>query len=245
MSKESCKTQFAAERAMLHPLWTEFDSEKTDQNNGFPVPEKEKEYPGERIALKPFSELEFGMSLKDAFTARKSARKYTDGYMSRDELSFLLYSTMGVHTVGEKFVKRTVPSAGARHCLEMYVYIQRAEGIEPGLYYYSGIRHDLTFVKAVTPEEMNAAMKGQLFNSAVILIWSAIPYKMEWRYTTVAHKMIAIDAGHSCEHTYLAALAVGCGCCAIGAYDQKASDALLGIDGDDEFTIYMATIGKL
>jgi hypothetical protein len=35
------------------------------------------------------------------------------------------------------------------------------------------------------------------------------------------------------------------GVCAIAAYDQTAFDAFLGVDGQDEFTIYLATVGKL
>ena len=31
---------------------------------------------------------------------------------------------------------------------------------------------------------------------------------------------------------------------AAGAYDQAKADELLGVDGDDEFTIYMAPVGK-
>ena len=57
--------------------------------------------------------------------------------------------------------------------------------------------------------------------------------------------MIALDAGHVCQNLYLAAESIGAGACAIGAYDQKQVDALLGVDGTDEFAIYLATVGKL
>jgi hypothetical protein len=33
--------------------------------------------------------------------------------------------------------------------------------------------------------------------------------------------------------------------CAIGAYDQARLDELLGVDGEDEFAIYLATVGKI
>ena len=57
-------------------------------------------------------------------------------------------------------------------------------------------------------------------------------------------KLIALDAGHSCQNVYLACEAVGCGTCAIGAYDQKLCDALLGVDGVHELTVYAAPVGK-
>jgi len=39
--------------------------------------------------------------------------------------------------------------------------------------------------------------------------------------------------------------ALGAGTCAIAAYDQAACDRLLGVDGDEEFTLYIAPVGKL
>ena len=52
------------------------------------------------------------------------------------------------------------------------------------------------------------------------------------------------DAGHVCQNLYLAAQAVGCGVCAIAAYDDDGMHGILGIDGVDQFLIYLATVGK-
>jgi SagB-type dehydrogenase family enzyme len=68
---------------------------------------------------------------------------------------------------------------------------------------------------------------------------------MEWRYDIAAHKVIAIDAGHVCQNLYLACEAINAGTCAVAAYNQSLIDRLLKIDGDDEFTIYMAPVGKV
>jgi nitroreductase len=42
----------------------------------------------------------------------------------------------------------------------------------------------------------------------------------------------------------LACEVIGAGTCAIAAYDQEEIDRLLRIDGEVEFTIYLAPIGK-
>jgi len=68
---------------------------------------------------------------------------------------------------------------------------------------------------------------------------------MEWRYGLAAHKLIALDAGHVCQNLYLACEALGAGACAIAAYDQEAVDRLLGVDGREEFVVYLAPAGKL
>jgi SagB-type dehydrogenase family enzyme len=57
--------------------------------------------------------------------------------------------------------------------------------------------------------------------------------------------LIALDAGHICQNLYTAAGAIGAGTCAVGAFDQTKMNELLKVDGDDEFVIYMAPVGKI
>jgi SagB-type dehydrogenase family enzyme len=54
-----------------------------------------------------------------------------------------------------------------------------------------------------------------------------------------------LDAGHICQNLYLAAGSIGCGTCAIAGYDQDKIDALLKLDGDHEFVVYLAPVGKI
>ena len=42
---------------------------------------------------------------------------------------------------------------------------------------------------------------------------------------------------------FLSAQAVGCGTCAVAAIQQQRTDALLGVDGKEEYTVYMAPVG--
>jgi SagB-type dehydrogenase family enzyme len=94
---------------------------------------------------------------------------------------------------------------------------------------------------------VSAATLNQSFigKAPIVFVWTAIPYRMEWRYDLAAHKVIALDAGHVCQNLYLAAEAIKAGTCAIAAYDQNLMDNLLRVDGEDEFTIYLAPVGKV
>ena len=94
---------------------------------------------------------------------------------------------------------------------------------------------------------MVIAALGQSYpgKCAVTFIWVAVPYKMEWRYGLAAHKVLAVDAGHVCQNLYLACETINAGTCAIAAYDQEELDELLGLDGEDEFAIYIASVGKV
>ena len=118
----------------------------------------------------------------------------------------------------------------------------RVEGIQPGLYRFLPVSNELLFVSEVENMEKRLAHAclGQSFvgRGAVAFIWATIPYRMEWRYSLAAHRVILIDAGHVCQNLYLACEAIEAGTCAVAAYDQEALDELLILDGIDEFSVY-------
>jgi SagB-type dehydrogenase family enzyme len=122
------------------------------------------------------------------------------------------------------------------------------ETLTPGIYRYHPPEHALIHISSPNRLSQNLARAAlrQSFvaQGAVTFIWTAVPYRMEWRYSAAAHKVIALDAGHVCQNLYLACEDIECGTCAVAAYDQEAADQLLGVDGDDEFVIYMAPVGK-
>ena len=99
-----------------------------------------------------------------------------------------------------------------------------------------------TFKLVVSAAALDQAFVGR---APATFFWACLPYRTEWRYAEASHKVIALDAGHICQNLYLAAGAIGCGTCAVAAYDQPRADALLGLDGTDEFVIYLAPVGKV
>jgi SagB-type dehydrogenase family enzyme len=228
------------------------DFSQTDQSRGVPAPPLEKPYPpgSKRIELLTgdWDEI-FPMDLSNAIQNRKSRRNYLDKPLTLLELSFLLWATQGVRQNFIKYVFRTVPSAGCRHALETYLAIFQVEGVEPGVYRYLPLTHELLleFKEDHLREKMIKAAFGQSFagQSAVTFVWTCIPYRMEWRYGLDSHKVIAMDAGHVGQNLYLACEAMGAGTCTIGAYDQEYFDGLLRLEGEDEFVIYAAPVGKV
>lgn len=146
-----------------------------------------------------------------------------------------------------EYYLKTVPSAGARHPFETYLAINRAEGIAQGIYRFLAPEHKLLplYEKGNLEWAIETICYGQkhVGDAAAVFIWSAVPRRMEWRYGYIAHRMIAIEAGHVCQNLHLAAEAIG-GACAVSGYDQGSMDKLIGVDGEDEFVIYMASVGK-
>jgi SagB-type dehydrogenase family enzyme len=229
------------------------DFSQTDQRRGIPPPPVEKPFPSDarRVRLTHISDLgNIGtIDLKSAIARRESCRDYLDSPLSIDELSFLLWTTQGVKLkLDSGHALRTVPSAGCRHAFETYLCVLNVEGLNKGIYRYLPLEHELLFEQA--PENLEnriaRASLGQRFtgDAAAVFVWTTIPYRMEWRYGLAAHKVIALDAGHLCQNLYLACQAIGAGTCAIAAYDQGAMDKLLGVDGEEEFTVYLAPVGR-
>jgi SagB-type dehydrogenase family enzyme len=236
-------------RRLLHAEWTAFDGFETDQDKGLPVPPPQKPIPPEAtiIALPAVDTKRMGaMPLGEALALRRSRRKFTDDALSLDELAYLLWATQGVAQITPKRSLRTAPSGGARHSLETYLFVFRVNGVQPGIWRYQP--YDRLLVHLGSPDDLekraDAALMEQSFGAAAVFAWTTVPYRMEWRYAPVAHKVIALDAGHVCQNLYLACESIGCGTCALGAYEQDQMDALLGVDGVDEFTLYAAPVGR-
>jgi SagB-type dehydrogenase family enzyme len=229
--------------------WEEWRHSDYDQKRHVPRPPLEKPAPtgALQIELPAVETLAVGqISVCQAIRQRRSQRSFSTEPLILEELTFLLWATQGIS--GGKNTLRSVPSGGACHPFETYLSIQRVANLEPGLYRYLAIEHRLCLLRA-EPEiaAQIAAACSQNFagDSAVTFVWTAIPYRTEWRYSFLAPKLIALDAGHVCQNLYLACEAIGAGTCAMDAYDQNQMDAFLSVDGEDEFTVYMAPVGKI
>ena len=242
-------------RFLKSPINSPKDLLESDENRGVEAPACQKLYSrdAELIDLVMPEELAVGKtSVVDIIGQRKSRRKYTEEALTLEDISFLLWAVQGVRRVSGEgpATWRTVPASGGLHPFETYVVINRVEGTQPGLYRYLPLEHNLLLVSQTGPkwlERLVYACRGQEFVSkgAVVFIWTVVPYRTEWRYANEAHKAIAQASGHVCQNLYLASESIGAGTCAVTAYAQQEMDALIGVNGEDEFTIYIAPVGKV
>jgi SagB-type dehydrogenase family enzyme len=258
----------ASRKFLKADLWGEWENQETDQRKGIKPPANQKPYPQDAVLIDLVSpdDLTLGqMPLIEAIRKRRSRREYTDEPLSLEEFSFLLWVTQGVDQKATRSYRewlagligwsvsdvptlmRTVPSGGACHPFETYLVVNRVQGLKPGIYRYLSVEHKLLSLEGGPAFEtkVSGSLPPMLAGSAVVFLWTAIPYRSEWRYTIVAPKLIAQESGHICQNLYLACEAIGAGTCAVGAYDQKKMDDLLGVDGEEEFTVYVAPVGKV
>ncbi|TFG08174.1 SagB/ThcOx family dehydrogenase [Candidatus Thorarchaeota archaeon] len=225
-----------------------------DQRKGVDAPPLEKPFDTTSTLIDLVESKNFSMSgtsLLDALANRQSRRTFTDDALSLEELSFLLWATQGVREIDSNKVwtKRAVPSGGGRQPFETYLIVNRVKSLERGLYRYLPIEHKLLPLAKEIPDEGEleeyAWYQAFIGKAPVIFVWAAIPYKTEWRYSIMSYKDILIEAGHICQNLYLACEAIEAGTCAIAAYDQKLVDDLIGVDGEEEMTVYLAPVGKV
>ena len=225
---------------------------KSDQKKGLPQPPLELPLdPHAALIDLPRPEtLSFPpLDLRVAIERRRSVRTYAHEPISLLELSFLLWCTQGVQQVtGTYWTMRTVPSAGSRHAFETYLLANDVEGLEPGLYRFLALTHRLQLVDpdpAVARLITSACFDQQfVLRSSAVFLWTAVPYRMTWRYGERGYRDLHLDAGHVCQNLYLAGEAIGCGVCGVAAFDDDRMNELLGINGTDQFLIYLATVGK-
>ena len=81
---------------------------------------------------------------------------------------------------------RTVPSAGCRHAFETYLALFHVQGLEQGIYRYLPLSHQRFWsIRLTTCNKRSSKRPWVRYfvgKSAVTFIWTAIPYRMEWRY---------------------------------------------------------------
>ena len=236
-------------------LRKEIDFSETDQSRGKAAPPIEKPFDETASIINLLSPEKWRDCVREpdlvsAISNRESRRRYSRTPLSMAELSFLLWATQGVRKLISPSVSlRNVPSAGARHSFETYLFISNVQDVDPGLYRFLPLENGLLFIRDMEMMERKliSAAFGQGFvgAAAATFVWTTIPYRMEWRYGLSAHRVIPIDVGHVCQNLYLACEAIQAGTCAVAAYDQEEMDKLVGVDGHDEFVIYLAPVGKL
>jgi len=204
----------------------------------------------QRIELPKPSTIKFpDIALRTAIENRTSRREYARQPLTLEEFAYLLWMTQGVKEINEgKLTNRNVPSAGARHAFETYLAVNMVGGLEAGLYRYLALHHELVSLHHEQDfiNRLKVACRNQehVLNSAVTFIWVSVLERMTWRYSERSYRYLFLDAGHVCQNLYLTAEQIGCGVCAIAAFDDDEVNALLGLDGERLFATYVASLGK-
>jgi len=209
-------------------------------------PETYKTYPdAARIALPAFAP-DRPMALDTTLRRRRSVRDFEAQALSLGQLGYLLWASTGIGRTEGGYEFRTVPSAGALYPIETYVVANDVRKLEPGLYHYAIADHELEQLKTGDlgrAVAMAALRQGMCRAAPVVFIWTAVVERSKWKYRQRAYRYIYLDAGHIAENLALAAVSLDLGTCQIAALFDDEVNAILGVDGVEETTIYMSVVG--
>ena len=121
---------YQKEQAFLEDTAAAWDPQ-SPLKRGEPFPAPEKQAPAEaKLVRLPEPELlpDREVNFLELVELRASVRSYTETPFTMQELSYLLWCAQGVKMpIGKGGSMRNVPSAGARHAFETYLFVQKVE----------------------------------------------------------------------------------------------------------------------
>lgn len=169
-------------RETIKPKWTDLYKANTAKKQGKERPEQFKSVPGAKKIdlLKKFPNIKT-KTLQEVIASRRSLRSYSEVNLSFEELSYLLWETCRLESYRENAVFRTIPTAGATNSMETYVFINRVQEVEKGIYLYFQESHSLVLIDNddLIDEHVNEGLLKQLRNASLVFFFTCIPFRTE------------------------------------------------------------------
>jgi SagB-type dehydrogenase family enzyme len=189
----------------------------------------------EDVVPLPSARISGGMSLDEALAKRRSSRSFGPA-PSRAELGQLLWAAQGVTDPAQGL--RAAPSAGAIHPL--VVFVVSADGT----FRYEPATHAL---RRLSSDDRRAALSTaaleQTSGAGTSLVVVARVDRTRAKYGARAERYVALEAGHAVQNVLLEATAHGLAAVPIGAFDDDAVRAVVGVD-KAALPLYVVPIGR-
>jgi putative peptide maturation dehydrogenase len=196
--------------------------------------------------------------LYDLLRRRKTGRGFDAGAsLSLDELATVLRYVWGCHGTHQvtpelTIVKRTSPSGGSQHPVEVYPLVRAVEGVEPGLYHYAIDAHELELLELLRGEEaadlvVELTAGQEHFRAAqVIFLLTARFARNFWKYQAhaKAYRVLLFDAAHLSQTLYLVCADLGLGAFVSAAVNEQDIDRRLGLCAFTEGAILVCGCGR-
>ncbi len=192
------------------------------------------------------------MALGEAIAARRTPQRLSRDTISLESLTTILHSAYGVtQSAAQSRARRplrSVPSAGALFPLEIFFHTRSVTDLEPGLYHYNPIRHELRRLRQgdQAAKIASALMQKQLaVEASLILMIGAMLERSVGKYGDRGYRFALLEAGHVAQNINLAACALGLASIDLGGYQDRLLDRLLGFDGLLQSVLYAVAVGGI
>jgi SagB-type dehydrogenase family enzyme len=183
------------------------------------------------------------LSLDEALRTRRSTRRFGDRPVELEHLATLLWSAYGVVPGGGRTPRRASPSAGGLYPLELFVLSRNVDGIATGVYHYDPLDQALERMPVTTDGVELSPLVDELETAAAIVILTAVFWRSRFKYGLRGYRFTLLEAGHVAQNLVLAATALGLGSIVLGGFYDARVDAVLALDGVDESTLIMVSLG--
>jgi SagB-type dehydrogenase family enzyme len=226
------------------------------------LPAVRPRWPGKKIKLRNFTAVAADASspFVRLLQQRHSTRNFDDNSpIAINELALFLENTARVLSQwtpssmeggpSVTYTVRPYPSAGASYELELYLAVDKCNGLRRGFYHYDAGGHALVPIDA-RPAELAALFAAAQFAMGAaappqILITIAARFgRMSWKYSALAYALILKDAGVLTQTFYLMAADMGLGGCAIGPANIDLFAKMTGIEFHIEGPVGQFALGR-
>ncbi len=228
-----------------------------------PLPAVRSRWRGKKVELREFSPAPEAISpFAKLLDERHSTRTFDDQRpITLAELARFLHATARVRSKSQHkidlgdvqpsvaYTARPYPSAGAGYELELYLAVDKCEGLAHGFYHYDAGGHALTTIDA-RAQEFTALLAGaQLAMDVptppqILMIITARFGRIAWKYSSIAYALILKDVGVLLQTLYLTAVDMGLGGCAIGTVNIDLFAKMTGIELHIEGPVAQFAIGR-
>ena len=228
-----------------------------------PLPAVRPRWPGKKIDLRKFPAAPATAlsPIVKLLRDRHSTREFDDHRpITLAELAQFLDSTARVLSTSSSTVDagggptveyaiRPYPSAGGEYALELYLTVDKCEGLARGFYHYDAGGHALMPISARS-QELDALLAGAEFamgaaTAPQILITIAARFgRVSWKYSSLAYALILKDVGVLMQTFYLIATDMELGGCAIGIANIDLFAKLTGTEFHVEGPVGQFAIGR-
>jgi SagB-type dehydrogenase family enzyme len=230
-----------------------------------PLPAVRPRWPGKSIDLCKFSTAPSQMTtspIARLLRERHSTRIFDDQHpITLAELSQFLDGTARVLSVSKadgdlsdggpavEYCAKPYPSAGSSYELELYIAVDKCEGLARGFYHYDAGGHALVPIN-VRPQELEVLLGEAEFAMGVlaapqILITIAARFgRVSWKYSAIAYALILKDVGVLIQTFYMMATDLGLGGCATGITNIDLFARMTGIKFHVEGPVGQFAIGR-
>jgi SagB-type dehydrogenase family enzyme len=147
------------------------------------------------------------------------------------------------------YTARPYPSGGASYELELYLAVDKCDGLSRGFYHYDAGAHALVPIET-RGNQLDALLKSAEFAMGVdaapqVLITIAARFgRVSWKYSSIAYALILKDVGALMQTLYVMATDMGLGGCAIGTTNIDLFAKMTGLDFHVEGPVGQFALGR-